>query len=95
MSSVSKQTKRQILLLGIPLILKIKFDNKVTLEDLKNRLHELKNPPSGQQSIVPVNYTVDDLIKDTCICTTAMEHYYTKKEIRNMKGSQGPFKKRN
>jgi hypothetical protein len=74
MSELSAKAKRQILLLGSDLIMRIKSssykENAEILSDLENRLVYLKS-----RSIVSPSYTLNDLIHDTCICTSVSETY--------------------
>lgn len=80
MSKVSQKTKRQILLLGVPLIMKIKSEERVNLRDLEQRLEELKS-----KGIVKSDYTIENLVNDTCICTNVTEIPVSKSSLSKKK----------
>jgi hypothetical protein len=68
MKKVSPQTQRQILLLGVPLIMKIKSEDKIVPSDLTKRLEYLKS-----KGIVNLDYTIENLVNDTRINITLSE----------------------
>lgn len=89
MSKVSAKTKRQVLLLGVPLIMKIKSGEKFHIDDLKDRLNFLKS-----KGTVKSDYTLENLVNDTCICTNLIEIPVTKSSLTKKRKSKSRSRSR-